>query len=99
LDATRANPQQAFIYRLEDRSALQSFGVNLQVYSGPRVPTIYTVDFTRPDAFFLASDFYMRDKDVIFISEAQSVGLARFTNALSGLTGNASALTTVVTPR
>ncbi|CAO4152895.1 hypothetical protein GPNCGGLF_LOCUS4014 [Methylorubrum aminovorans] len=99
LDATRANPQYIFIYRLEERSALKNLGVDLEVYSGPRVPTIYTVDFSRPDAFFLASDFYMRDKDVIFISEAHSVGLARFTASLSGLTGNASAVSTTVSPR
>ena len=66
--------------------------MDLTGYTGVWIPTIYNVDLSRPDGLFLASDFAMRSRDIIFVSEAPAAGLQRFTTALSGLTGNANAV-------
>lgn len=92
LDPTRADPRAVFLYRIESRRVLEDLGVDLTGYTGVWIPTIYNVDLSRPDGLFLASDFAMRSRDIIFVSEAPAAGLQRFTTALSGLTGNANAV-------
>ncbi|MCP1561097.1 UNVERIFIED_ORG: polysaccharide export outer membrane protein [Methylobacterium sp. SuP10 SLI 274] len=92
LDPNRADPGAVFLYRLESRRALEEMGVDLTGYAGNEIPTIYTCDFGRSDAFFVSSEFLMRSRDIIFVAEAPAVGLQRFTASLSGLTSNASAV-------
>lgn len=92
LDASRANPQSVFLYRMESRGVLEQLGVDVSGYSGDVIPTIYAANFDRGDAFFLAGEFGMRSQDVVFVGEAPALALQRFTAALSGLTGNASAV-------
>ncbi|NEU14470.1 polysaccharide export protein [Methylobacterium sp. BTF04] len=92
LDPSRADPRGVFLYRMESRKTLEALNVDLGGYPGEWIPTIYNCDLSRPDALFLANDFAMRNRDIIFVSEAPAAGLQRFTSALSGLTGNASAV-------
>ena len=91
LDTTRADPRAVFLYRMESANVLTSLGVDTKRYGSGLIPTIYTVDFSRGDSFFLANSFYMRDKDVIFVSESPSTDLQKFTGILSGISGNAVA--------
>ncbi|KQP87242.1 hypothetical protein ASF60_21245 [Methylobacterium sp. Leaf113] len=95
LDPSRADPRAVFLYRVESRKVLEDLNVDLAGYTGEWIPTIYNTDMSRPDALFLANDFAIRNRDIIFVSEAPSAGLQRFTTALSGLTGNASAAAAV----
>lgn len=92
LDANRADARSVFLYRMESRAVLEQLGVDVSGYGGNVIPTIYAANFERGDAFFLASGFAMRNQDVVFVGEAPSIALQRFTAALSGLTGNASAV-------
>ena len=88
----RADPQAVFVFRMEPRAALASMGVDVSSYSGPLVPTIYNVDWSRSDGFFLANDFYIRNKDVIFVSEHPTTDLLKFLTILRGFTGPGSDL-------
>ena len=92
LDANRANPQSVFLYRLEARAVLEQLGVDVAGYSGEVIPTIYTANFDRGDAFFLAGEFSVRNQDMVFVGEAPALALQRFTAALAGLTGNANSV-------
>lgn len=92
LDANRADPHSVFLYRMEARPVLEQLGVDVSGYTGNLIPTIYSADFQRGDAFFLAGEFAMRNQDVVFVGEAPAIALQRFTAALSGLTGNANAV-------
>jgi polysaccharide export outer membrane protein len=94
LEPTRADPRAVFLYRMEPRQVLEQLGVDVSGYSGPEIPTIYTSDFSRGDSFFIATDFAMRNRDIIYVAEAPAVGLQRFTNLLAGFTGNATAIAT-----
>jgi len=88
LDTSRADPKEVFLFRLEHRGTLVNAGVDISKYRGDMVPTVYTVDLRRGDNFFLANSFNIRDKDLIFVSEAPSVDLQKFLNILSGITSN-----------
>ncbi|MBB6309448.1 polysaccharide biosynthesis/export family protein [Xanthobacter tagetidis] len=76
----QADPQSVFMFRMEARSTLERMGVDVSdVPPGAgRVPTIYTVNLGDPTGFLLASKVYMRDKDIIYISNAGAVDLAKF---------------------
>lgn len=49
------------------------------------VPVIYRLDFSQPRAFFLARDFRMRDKDVIYVASHPSVELSKLLSILGPL--------------
>ena len=86
----RADPQAVFVFRMEPRAALAGMGVDVSSYGGPLVPTIYNVDWSRSDGFFLANDFFIRNKDVIFVSEHPTADLMKFLTILRGFTGPGS---------
>lgn len=45
---------------------------------GGKVATIYQLDFTQPEAFFLASRFMLQDKDVIYVANAPAAEFRKF---------------------
>lgn len=94
LEPNRADPGAVFLYRMEDRHVLERLGVEISGFQGSEVPTIYSSNFGRGDSLFIANDFTIRNGDIIYVAEAPSIGLQRFTGMLSGLTGNASAIAT-----
>jgi polysaccharide export outer membrane protein len=66
---------------------------------GPTVPVVYSVSFADPAGYFLATKVQMRNKDVIFAANAQSVEIEKFTqflNALISVPNNAAVLGTNV---
>ena len=81
LDA-RGDPSQTFLYRLEPKKVVADLGYDVTPYITPMVPVIYRVNLREPDGFFLAGKFLMRDQDVLFVSNASSVELAKFLQLL-----------------
>ena len=69
----RADPAAVFIYRGEPREIAQRLGADISKNDGPMVPVIYQVNFRDPAGYFLATQFQMRNKDVIYVSNAAAV--------------------------
>lgn len=80
----RANPAAVFIYREESRRMLESLGKGdtLTPGSGP-VPVIYQLRMQDPEGFFYASNFKVRDQDIIYYANATSVGVGKFMGLLN----------------
>ena len=60
------------------------------------IPTVYRANFRDPSSFFFAQKFPMRHKDVIYVSNADSVEVVKFmdyvrsiTSTVSGVAGDA----------
>ena len=89
---TRAEPGQVFVYRIEHRRALEKMGAELQAYDPARdvIPTIFRVNFRDPSGFFAARKFPMRDGDVIYVDNADTVEITKFLTLLTTVT-NATA--------
>jgi polysaccharide export outer membrane protein len=49
------------------------------------VPIVYSVSFSDPAGYFLATRVQMHNKDVIFAANAQSVEITKFANFLNTL--------------
>ena len=65
--ATRADPRQVMLYRLEYREALERLGMQLSHFSEVQklIPTIYMVNDRDPTVLFLVDQFPMRTRDII----------------------------------
>jgi polysaccharide export outer membrane protein len=81
----RANPQYVFVYRLENKHTLDQIGQTAaDAFPGAEVPTIYSVDLRRPQGYFLASQFFMRDKDVLYATNSPVADLNKVFDLVRG---------------
>jgi polysaccharide export outer membrane protein len=85
----RADPRQVLMYRIEDRKTLEKIGVNLDKFDpeASAIPTIYRTNLRDPSGFFLAQTFQLRNKDVLYVSNSDSVELIKFLTVLDAVTG------------
>jgi polysaccharide export outer membrane protein len=60
----------------------KQLGVDCNKYTGSIIPVIYQVNFRDPAGYFLATRFDMRNKDVLYVSNAQSVETSKVLNYL-----------------
>jgi polysaccharide biosynthesis/export protein len=74
----QADPGSVFLYRGEPRDVAVELGVDVSRFNGPIVPVIYNLDLRDPAGYFLASKFEIRNKDVIYVSNASSVEASKF---------------------
>lgn len=77
-----ADPSWIFLYRGETREVAAQLGVDCSKFDGPIIPIIYHANFRDPSGYFLAQNFEMRNKDVIYTSNASSVETTKFLNYL-----------------
>jgi polysaccharide export outer membrane protein len=80
-----ADPGSVFLYRREPRQLAEMLGVDCSKMDGPTVPIVYSVSFSDPAGYFLATRVQMHNKDVIFAANAQSVEITKFANFLNTL--------------
>ena len=78
----QADPTFVLLYRGETREIAEQIGVDCSKFSGPIIPVIYNINLREPAGFFLASNFEVRNKDVIFTANAVSVEVSKFLNFL-----------------
>ena len=83
LTDTRADARGVFVFRFENPAALVDEGKGLPRTPDGRVPVIYRADLKDPATFLIAQNFPVRDKDVIYISNAGSADLFKFLNVLT----------------
>jgi polysaccharide export outer membrane protein len=81
----QADPGSVFLYRREPRQLAEKLGVDCSKMDGPTVPIVYSVSFSDPAGYFLATRMQMRNKDVIFAANAQAVEITKFANFLNTL--------------
>lgn len=80
----RANPAAVFIYREESRKVLAALGQGEELPPGSgSVPVIYQLQLQNPEGFFYASNFSVRDQDIVYYANASSVGVFKFMDLLN----------------
>ena len=67
-----------FLYRGETREVAERIGIDCSQFPGPIIPVIYNVNFRDPAGYFLAKTFEMRNKDVVYVSNAVTVETSKF---------------------
>jgi polysaccharide biosynthesis/export protein len=84
LDA-QADSAAVFLYRGEARDIAEAMGIDCSPYQGPMIPVIYVINLHDPSGYFLASAFEMRNKDIIYVSNAFSVESTKFMTYLNNI--------------
>ncbi len=72
-----ADPSSVFVYRGEPRETALELGVDCTPFTGPLIPVVYNINLRDPAGYFLASNFEMRNKDMIYVSNSVSVESAK----------------------
>jgi polysaccharide export outer membrane protein len=84
LQDQRADVRGVFIFRLEDPAALGlAPGAEVRTTPDGKVPVIYRVDMKNPATFFIAQGFPIRNKDVLYVSNAPLADIQKFVNVIS----------------
>jgi polysaccharide export outer membrane protein len=93
----QADPASVFLYRGEARDVAQAMGIDCAPYEGPVIPVIYTINLRDPAGYFLASSFEMRNKDILYVSNALSVESTKFMTWLNTINTTIQGPITTVT--
>jgi polysaccharide export outer membrane protein len=73
----QGDPAAVFLYRGESREVAAALGIDVSKYKTFLIPVIYNVNLRDPAGFFLATQVRMRNKDILYISNAQSVEIEK----------------------
>ena len=92
----RANPAEAVLYRVVSRELLVKLGVDTSKFKGDKIPVIFRANMRDPAALFAVQKFPMQDKDIIYISNSDSVEIVKFLNLVNSITSTASGATSDV---
>src|ERR1700722_16516734 len=91
----QADAASVFLYRAEPRELAELLGVDVKRFTGELVPVIFSINFRDPGGYFLATNFQMRNQDVLFIANSPSVDVTKYLTYLNTMiaTGNNIILT------
>ena len=87
LSDDKADPSSVFLYRGETRQVAEQLGIDCSKYSGPIIPVIYNLNLHDPAGYFLAANFEIRNKDIIYTANAFSVDATKFLTFLRTIMG------------
>ncbi|WP_246379203.1 polysaccharide biosynthesis/export family protein [Gluconacetobacter johannae] len=82
----RADANAVFLFRYESDEVAQRLGL---VPKPGGTPIIYNIDFMNPTNYFLAQKFVMKDKDLIYVSNAKVNKLYKFLGLIGAVTSPA----------
>jgi polysaccharide export outer membrane protein len=82
----RADPAAVFVYRGEPRKVAELLGADTSKHDGPFIPIVYQVNFRDPAGYFLATQFQMQNKDVIYVSNSVTVETAKLMQWIRAVT-------------
>src|SRR5690606_36697381 len=77
----RADAGGIFLFRFEALAHADHYGKHRR-HAGRTeedvTPVVYRLDFSRPDAMFLAQKFMMKDKDVLYVANHSTAEFGKF---------------------
>lgn len=80
LQDSRSDARGVFIFRLESPNALDWPGGAPRTTPDGQVPVIYRLDLSSPEGFLTMQNFPIRNKDVLYVSNAPAAELQKFLN-------------------
>jgi polysaccharide export outer membrane protein len=86
LQDLRADAQGVFIFRFESADALEWTSKPVRTTPDGMVPVIYRADLRDPASFFVAQSFSVRNKDLLYVSNAPAAELQKFLNLVISAT-------------
>ena len=81
----QADAGSVFLYRAEPRELAEQLGVEVGKFTGELIPVIFQVSLRAPGGYFLATNFQMRNGDVIFVANAEAVDVTKFLVSINNI--------------
>lgn len=94
LDGNTSNPRGIFVLRNEPPEVANRVLGRTDITEPQRFA--YVLDITKPSALFIAQDFYIRDGDLLYVTEAPYVAWRTILSALIGSANSLSQLDTAI---
>lgn len=83
LQDSRADVKGVFIFRFEDPAVLDPAArETAQLTPNGKVPIIYRINMKDPSSFFIAQSFPIRNKDVLYVSNAPLADIQKFVSVI-----------------
>ncbi len=87
LSDARADPQGVFLFRFEPRDVATNLGpLPSNLANEALIPVVYRLDLTKVGSYFLAQSFEIRDRDILYVSNAPATELEKFLNLVGLIT-------------
>jgi polysaccharide export outer membrane protein len=86
LQDIRSDAQGVFVFRFEDADALDWPSKPVLRTPDDRVPVVYRFNLRDPACFLLAQNFMIKNKDVLYVSNAPATELQKFLNLITSIT-------------
>ncbi|MFB2606784.1 polysaccharide export protein, partial [Rhizobium phaseoli] len=81
------------LYRLVAKKTLAAMHVDTTRFAGETVPVIVRANMRDPATLFAAQQFKMEDKDIIYISNSDSVELVKFLDIVNSVSSSVAGVT------
>ena len=82
LQDARADAQGVFLFRFESPAAMDLAGKNPTTWND-KIPVVYRINLEDPTLFFVAQNFPIQNRDVLYVSNAPAAELQKFMNILT----------------
>lgn len=86
LNDNRADARGVFVFRYEDAEIANAWNKNGSARLNQKLPVVYRVNLRDPNTFFYAQNFVMRDKDILYVSNAPASELQKFLQIVFSIT-------------
>jgi polysaccharide export outer membrane protein len=73
-----ADSKGVFLFRYMPRPILERAGVDLTDLPADQIPTVFVVDLSQAEGYFLANHLLMKHNDLIYVSESPATDLIKF---------------------
>ncbi|AWN44665.1 sugar transporter [Methylobacterium durans] len=87
----QADPAGTFIFRFEPASVVRRLNPGSALLGTPLVPVVYRVNMRDPNSLFLTQAFRMRNRDLIYVSNAPFTEVQKVLSAFAAASGPISA--------
>ena len=87
LSDMRADPFGVFVFRYEPAAVVRSLGPEtVEPDPSDLVPVVYQINLKSPQGYFVAQSFSIRDHDLVYVANTETVQLAKMANLVHTFT-------------
>jgi len=84
----RSDPRGVFLMRLEPPEVVTQLSPGYAIPAGQRaVPVVFRLDMQNASSFFAAKSFPVKDKDILYVSNAPLTNVQKFLQIIGSITG------------
>lgn len=83
----QADPTGTYLFRFEPAAVVRKLNPASKLLATPQVPVVYRIDMRDPNSLFLTQAFRMRNRDLVYVSNAPLTDLQKVLGAFSAITG------------